>query len=117
MKGMSGCKDSGRVVEIVRNLDNFGTANHCGKAGYEWNSLQIRYRIHDKQSGGPVFFFNPDPVVSGTVSFKGIVYPFEVGGVTRLIRSAVKNWRSGKFFKKFLMIQSHERSLKPFSVA
>ncbi len=32
---------------------------------------------------------------------KSIVQPFELGGVTMLIRSAVKNWRSGKFFFKF----------------
>ncbi len=43
---------------------------------------------------------------------KGIVQPFELGGVTRLIRSAVKFCMAGslKFF--FLMVQSHERSLK-----
>jgi hypothetical protein len=33
--------------------------------------------------------------------FKGYVQPFEPKGVTRLIRSAVKNWRSGNFVKKF----------------
>jgi hypothetical protein len=49
--------------------------------------------------------------------FKGVVQPFELGGVARHIRSAVKNWRSGKFVNFFLMIQSHERSLKPFSTA
>jgi hypothetical protein len=48
---------------------------------------------------------------------KGVVQPFELVGVARLIRSAVKNWRSSKFFKKILMIQSHERSVKPFSAA
>ncbi len=36
------------------------------------------------------------------IDVKGIVQPFELGGVTRLIRS----------IKKFLMVQSHERSLK-----
>jgi hypothetical protein len=35
--------------------------------------------------------------------FKGIVQPLELGGVTRLIQSALKNWRSGKL-KKNLMI-------------
>jgi hypothetical protein len=49
--------------------------------------------------------------------FKGTGQPFELGGVTRLIQSAVKNWRAGKFFKNFLMIPSHERSIKPFSAA
>ncbi len=33
---------------------------------------------------------------------KGIVQPFELGGVTMLIRSAVKNWRSGNFLFLFL---------------
>jgi hypothetical protein len=28
---------------------------------------------------------------------KGIVQPFELGGETRLIRSAVKYWKPGKF--------------------
>jgi hypothetical protein len=28
---------------------------------------------------------------------KGIVQPFEMGGETRLIRSAVKYWKPGKF--------------------
>ena len=49
--------------------------------------------------------------------FKGVVQPFELVGVARLIRSAVKNWRSGKFKKKNLMIQSHERNIKQFSAA
>ncbi len=37
--------------------------------------------------------------------------------VTRLIRFAVKKWRSGNFFKSFLMTQSHERSITPFTAA
>jgi hypothetical protein len=45
---------------------------------------------------------------------KGIVQSFELGGETRLIRSAVKYWKAGMFFKKNLMIPSHERSIKPF---
>jgi hypothetical protein len=48
---------------------------------------------------------------------KGIIQLFELGGETRLIRSAVKYWKPGKFVKNFLMIQSHERSIKPFSEA
>ncbi len=48
---------------------------------------------------------------------KGIVQPFELGGETRLIRSAVKYWKAGMFLKKILMIPSHERSIKPFSAA
>jgi hypothetical protein len=43
---------------------------------------------------------------------KGIVQPFELGGVTRLIRSAVKFCMAGNKKKKFLMVQSHERILK-----
>ncbi len=34
-------------------------------------------------------------------SFKGTVQPFKLKGVTRLIRSAVKHWRSGNFLKSF----------------
>jgi hypothetical protein len=48
---------------------------------------------------------------SKKLPFKGIVQPFELKGVTRLIQCAVKNWRSGNFFKSFLMIQFHERSI------
>ncbi len=48
---------------------------------------------------------------------KGIVQPFELGPVTSLVRSAVKFCEAGHFQKKFLMIQSHERSLKPISAA
>ncbi len=48
---------------------------------------------------------------------KGIFQPFELGAVTSLIRSAVKFCMAGHFQKKFLMIQSHERSLKPISAA
>jgi hypothetical protein len=48
---------------------------------------------------------------------KGIVQPFELGGVTSLIRSAVKFCKAGHFQKKFLMIQSHTRSLKQNSAA
>jgi hypothetical protein len=49
--------------------------------------------------------------------FKGIFQPFELGGVTRLIRSAVKFFKAGHLKNSFLMIQSHERSLKQISVA
>jgi hypothetical protein len=48
---------------------------------------------------------------------KGIVQPFELGGETTLIRSTVIYWKAGMFFKKILMIPSHERSIKPFSGA
>ncbi len=34
-------------------------------------------------------------------SFKGIFQPFELGGVTRLIRSAVKFWKAGNLKKIF----------------
>jgi hypothetical protein len=53
----------------------------------------------------------------GVTYFKGIVQPFELGPVTSLVRSAVKFCEAGHFQKKFLMIQSHERSLKPISAA
>jgi len=49
--------------------------------------------------------------------FKGIFQPFELGGVTRLIRSAVKFWKAGNLNFFFLMIQTHERSLKQISPA
>jgi hypothetical protein len=62
--------------------------------------------------------------VAGTVlknpflcTIKGTVQTFVLKCVTRLIRSAVKNWRSGNFLKSFLMKQSHERSIKPFPAA
>ena len=48
---------------------------------------------------------------------KGIVQPFELGGVTSLIRSAVRFCKAGHLKKFFLMIQSHERSLKQNSAA
>jgi hypothetical protein len=50
-------------------------------------------------------------------ALKGIVQPFELGPVTSLVRSAVKFCEAGHFQKKNLMIQSHERSLKPISAA
>jgi len=50
-------------------------------------------------------------------TFKGIFQPFELGAETSLIRSAVKFFKAGHFQKKILMIQSHERSLKPISAA
>jgi hypothetical protein len=56
-------------------------------------------------------------IVPSHVPNKDIVQPFELGGKTRLIRSAVKYWKAGKFLKKILMIQSHERSVQPFSAA
>jgi hypothetical protein len=49
--------------------------------------------------------------------FKGIVQPFGRGVKSILIRSLLLNWRPGKFLKIFLMIQSHERNIKPFSAA
>jgi hypothetical protein len=48
---------------------------------------------------------------------KGIVQPFELGGVTSPIRSAVRFCKAGHFQKKIFMIQSHERSLKQNSAA
>ncbi len=51
------------------------------------------------------------------LSFKGIFQPFELGGVTRLIPSAVKFWKAGNLKIFFLMIQTHERSLKQISAA
>jgi hypothetical protein len=48
---------------------------------------------------------------------KGIFQPFELGVETSLIRSAVNFFKAGHFQKIFLMIQSHERSLKPISAA
>jgi hypothetical protein len=40
---------------------------------------------------------------------KGIFQPFELGGVTRLIRSAVKFWKAGnKKIKKFNDTNSRE---------
>jgi hypothetical protein len=55
--------------------------------------------------------------ISRLGTFKGIVQPFELGGVTSLIRSAVRFCKAGHFQKKILMIQSHERSLKQNSAA
>jgi hypothetical protein len=40
-----------------------------------------------------------------------------LGGESRLIRYAVINCRLGKFFLQILMIQSHERNIKPFRAA
>jgi hypothetical protein len=54
---------------------------------------------------------------SAVLKFKGIFQPFELGGVTRLIASAVKFCKAGHLKKNFLMIQSHERSLKQISAA
>jgi hypothetical protein len=51
------------------------------------------------------------------IPLEGIVQPFELKGVTRFIQSAVKNWRSGNFLKSFLMIQSNERGINPFTAA
>jgi hypothetical protein len=56
--------------------------------------------------------------ISGTYRhfLKGIVRPFEFGGVPSFIRSGIINWRPGRFFK-ILMIKSHERSVKSFTAA
>jgi hypothetical protein len=51
-------------------------------------------------------------MVTSAAVLKGIVQPFELGGVTRLIRYAVKFCMAGNKKKKILMVQSHERSLK-----
>jgi hypothetical protein len=40
--------------------------------------------------------------------FKGIFQPFELGGVTRLIRSAVKFWKAGNL-KKFFFNDTNSR--------
>ncbi len=46
----------------------------------------------------------------GVALVKGIFQPFELGGVTRLIPSAVKFCEAGHLKKIILMIQSHERA-------
>jgi hypothetical protein len=46
---------------------------------------------------------------------KDIVRPFDFGGMTRLIRSGIMNWRPGKLY--ILMIKSHERSIKQITAA
>jgi hypothetical protein len=43
----------------------------------------------------------PVKVLVYVSSFKGIFQPFELGGVTRLIRSAVKFWKAGNLKKIF----------------
>ncbi len=50
-------------------------------------------------------------------ALNGIVRQFELWGETGLIRSPVINWRPNKFLKIILMIQSHERNIKPFREA
>jgi hypothetical protein len=56
----------------------------------------------------------PVPAISVVAAKRSIsiVQLFELGGVTRLIRSAVKFCKAGNLKKKFLMVQSHERGLK-----
>jgi hypothetical protein len=52
--------------------------------------------------------------------FKGIVGPFELECETRLIRSDTCNKLEARqvfFFTIFIMIKSHDRSIKPFTVA
>jgi hypothetical protein len=48
---------------------------------------------------------------------KGIVQPFELGGGPRLIPSDVKTGGPESFLKINFIVQSHERSIKPFSAA
>jgi hypothetical protein len=57
------------------------------------------------------------PATTTKNGFKGIFQPFELGSETSLIRSAVINYRPGNFLKKFLMIQSNERIITPFTAA
>ena len=40
-------------------------------------------------------------VTHAQYALKGIVRPFELGGKTWIIQSAVINWRPGKFFLDF----------------
>jgi hypothetical protein len=44
-----------------------------------------------------VFFSETVQVCSSFRGIKGIVQPFELGGETTLIRSAVKYWKAGMF--------------------
>jgi hypothetical protein len=61
---------------------------------------------------GPKFFADSYFFKFAKYNVKGIVQPFELGGVTRLIRSAVKICMAGNLKKEILMVQSHERSSK-----
>jgi hypothetical protein len=44
--------------------------------------------------------------------FKDIVQPFEFGGLTRLIRSGIINWRPDMF-----LYNLYEKSINPFTAA
>ncbi len=70
-------------------------------------SVGVKKYIHN-------YFFGKNPDLFSNI--KGIVLLFEFGGVTRLIRSGIINWRPGKFFS-FLMIKSHKRNINPFTAA
>jgi hypothetical protein len=50
---------------------------------------------------------------AGQTCIKGIVQPFELGGVTSLIRWAVRFCEAGHFQKKKLMIVTNPTAYKP----
>ncbi len=91
-----------------------------------WHRWQICYRCQQYRrqidAGGKLPPLSTTPAANnGTISdcrhLKGIFQPFELGAETSLIRSAVKFFKAGHFQKNFLLIQSHERSLKHNSAA
>ncbi len=79
-------------------------------------SAGVLHSVSDQIQNLQNCYTTPNKVTSKD-DIKGIVQPFELGGETTLIRSAVKYWKAGMFLTIFLMIPSHERSIKPFSAA
>jgi hypothetical protein len=53
--------------------------------------ISLTYNIADTIKG----FKDPNGPSTAFERLKGIFQPFELGGVTRLIRSAVKFWEAG----------------------
>jgi hypothetical protein len=86
-----------------------------------WDEGPLKWDKRSQLSEHPVYQYGSNESTLDTHqwsvnTFKGIVQPFEFGGLTRLIRSGIINWRPGKFFF-ILMLQSHEMSIKPFTAA
>jgi hypothetical protein len=116
----------------LQNVIYFGLTNSalvyepkCGRKGGVAGSQPMRNSVHRSPTklwrSNSIFNLCWDRMAwRGHNLFqilKGIVQPFGRGVESILIRSLLLNWRPGKFKNFFLMIQSHERNIKPFSAA
>jgi hypothetical protein len=103
------CQLKSQIKKIWGGKTLFGCTFYYGQMYIFEISLCFIKQFFINRSSIFIAFPNFMPDICATKSL--------VPTVTRLIRSGIGYWRPGKFLFFILMIQSHERSIKPLTVA